>query len=292
LPGSKRQNASSGFRTQPVGGVQDPGDILEGPAHWPREEILRNMFKTLTEVTQEDDEMEEGDAQDELPEDWKDRCLAMLLSLYSQSTATKLEKSLSHWRESLRENLGLGPALQGLIDGDGSIMLMDTLNSHESCWQKLCLVIGLYSNTKQKESLEKLGFVSDIGKWTINHTLKAKERPNTDDDESTHDPKGRNFHMFDFNSVAFLVALAFESPIVACRKLPQIALALQAISMGLFGDAVQSEDPSGERKVALGGIRKALRRADGGYNSLGWTFELYYEHYKEFLARLDDTTFW
>lgn len=122
---------------------------------------------------------------------------------------------------------------------------MDTLNSHESCWQKLCLVIGLYSNTKQKESLEKLGFVSDIGKWTINHTLKAKERPNTDDDESTYDPKGRNFHMSDFNSVAFLVALAFESPIVACRKLPQIALALQAISMGLFGDAVQSEGASG-----------------------------------------------
>ena len=124
LPGSKRRNASSGFRTQPFGGVQDPGDTLEGPAHWPREEILRNMFKTLTEVKQEDDEMEEGVAQDELPEDWKDRYLAMLLSLYSQSTATKLEKSLSHWRESLRENPGLGPALQGLIDGDGSIMLV------------------------------------------------------------------------------------------------------------------------------------------------------------------------
>ena len=87
--------------------------------------------------------------------------------------------------------------------------------------------------------------MSDIGKWTINHTLKAKQRPNTDDDESTYDPKGRNFYMYDFNSVAFLVALAFESPIVACRKLPQIALALQAISMGLFGDAVQSEDASG-----------------------------------------------
>lgn len=82
------------------------------------------MFKTLTEVKQEDDEMEEGVAQDELPEDWKDRYLAMLLSLYSQSTATKLEKSLSHWRESLRENPELGPALQGLIDGDGSIMLV------------------------------------------------------------------------------------------------------------------------------------------------------------------------
>ena len=47
-----------------------------------------------------------------------------------------------------------------------------------------------------------------------------------------------------------------------------------------------------ERKVALGGIREALRRADGGYNSLGWTFELCYKYYKEFLASLDDTTFW
>ena len=47
-----------------------------------------------------------------------------------------------------------------------------------------------------------------------------------------------------------------------------------------------------ERKVALGDIRKAMRRADGGKNSPGWTFELYYEYYKEFLARLDDTTFW
>ena len=79
---------------------------------------------------------------------------------------------------------------------------MDTFNSHESCWQKLCLVISSYSNTKQKESLEELGFVSDIGKWTINPTLKAKERPNTDDDESTYDPKGQNFHMFDLGEWA------------------------------------------------------------------------------------------
>ena len=78
-------------------------------------------------VAQDDDETEEGDAQDELPEDWKDRYLVMLLSLYSQSTAAKLKGSLSHWRESLRENPGFGPALQGLIVGDGSIMLVSPL---------------------------------------------------------------------------------------------------------------------------------------------------------------------
>ena len=49
--------------------MQYAWDILEGPAHWPREEILQNMFKTLTEVTQDDGEMKEGDAQDEFPED-------------------------------------------------------------------------------------------------------------------------------------------------------------------------------------------------------------------------------
>ena len=60
------------------------GGILEGPAHWPREETLRNIFKTRTEVTQENVEMEEGDSQDELPEDSKTQFLVMLLSLYSQ----------------------------------------------------------------------------------------------------------------------------------------------------------------------------------------------------------------
>ena len=80
---------------------------------------------------------------------------------------------------------------------------------------------------------------NEHGSWHTNHTKTIEERDQEDyDPDYCYDPQGRNYVVHGVAAQALLLALAIfsEGGIVACRKHPQLALALQAIALGLFGN--------------------------------------------------------
>ena len=102
------------------------------------------------------------------------------------------------------------------------------------------LVFQLASNRTQQAELVEMGFNdNEHGSWHTNHTKTIEERDQEDyDPDYCYDPQGRNYVVHGVAAQALLLALAIfsEGGIVACRKHPQLALALQAIALGLFGN--------------------------------------------------------